>query len=75
MEHLTANSIGCAVHYPVPQHLQKCLAYLGYKEGDLPEAENAAKEILSLPIFPEITKKEQDYVIDAINDFLSTSNN
>lgn len=75
MEHLTANNIGCAVHYPVPQHLQKCLAYLGYKEGDLPEAENAAKEIMSLPIFPEITKEEQDYVIDTINDFLSTSNN
>ncbi len=75
MEHLTANNIGCAVHYPVPQHLQKCLTHLGYKEGDLPEAENAAKEILSLPIFPEITKEEQDYVIDTINDFLSTSNN
>jgi dTDP-4-amino-4,6-dideoxygalactose transaminase len=41
----------------------------------MPEAENAAKEILSLPIFPEITKEEQDYVIDTINDFLSTSNN
>jgi dTDP-4-amino-4,6-dideoxygalactose transaminase len=75
MEHLTANNIGCAVHYPVPQHLQKCLAYLGYKEGDLPEAERAAKETVSLPIFPEITKEEQDYVIDTINDFLSTSNN
>ena len=75
MEHLTANNIGCAVHYPVPQHLQKCLAHLGYKEGDLPEAENAAKETVSLPIFPEITKEEQDYVIDTINDFLSISNN
>ncbi len=75
MEHLTAKNIGCAVHYPVPQHLQKCLAYLGYKEGDLPEAENAAKETVSLPIFPEITKEEQDYVIDTINEFLSTSNN
>ncbi len=75
MEHLTANNIGCAVHYPVPQHLQKCLAHLGYKEGDLPEAEGATREILSLPIFPEITKEEQDYVIDTIYDFLSTSNN
>jgi dTDP-4-amino-4,6-dideoxygalactose transaminase len=75
MEHLTTNNIGCAVHYPVPQHLQKCLAHLGYKEGDMPEAEGATREILSLPIFPEITKEEQDYVIDTINDFLSTSNN
>ncbi|MEK6766752.1 MAG: DegT/DnrJ/EryC1/StrS family aminotransferase [Planctomycetota bacterium] len=69
IEHLRANNIDCAVHYPVPQHLQKCLAYLGYKEGDLPEAERAAKETVSLPIFPEITKEEQDYVIDTINDF------
>ena len=75
MEHLTANNIGCAVHYPVPQHLQKCLAHLGYKEGDLPEAEGATREILSLPIFPEITKEEQDYVIDTIYDFPGISNN
>ena len=69
IEHLRANNIDCAVHYPVPQHLQKCLAYLGYKEGDMPEAERAAKETVSLPIFPEITKEEQDYVIDTIKDF------
>ncbi len=75
IEHLRANNIDCAVHYPVPQHLQKCLSYLEYKEGDLPEAERAAKETLSLPIFPEITKKEQDYVINTIKDFLNISNN
>ncbi len=69
VEHLKANKIDCAVHYPIPQHLQKCLAYLGYKEGDLPEAEKATKEILSLPIFPEITKEEQDYIISTINAF------
>ena len=71
IEHLRANNIDCAVHYPVPQHLQKCLAYLGYKEGDMPEAERAAKETVSLPIFPEITKEEQDYVIDTIKNFLN----
>ncbi len=75
MEHLMANNIDCAVHYPVPQHLQKCLSYLGYREGDLPEAEMAARETLSLPIFPEITTEEQDYVIDIIRDFLNTSDN
>ncbi len=69
-EHLKANNIGCAVHYPIPQHLQKCLEHLGYKEGDMPEAERAAKEILAIPIFPEITKEEQDYIISTINDFL-----
>ena len=70
VEHLKANNIGCAVHYPIPQHLQKCLEHLGYKEGDMPEAERAAKEILTIPIFPEITKEEQDYIISTINDFL-----
>ena len=73
MEHLKANNIDCAVYYPVPQHLQKCMAYLGYKEGDLPETDLAAKETLALPIFPEITREEQDYVIETVKDFLSTS--
>ncbi len=71
IEHFNAINIGCAVHYPIPQHLQKCLKYLGYKEGDMPEAERAAKEILAIPIFPEITKKEQDCVINAIKDFFT----
>ncbi len=73
MEHLKANNIDCAVYYPVPQHLQKCMAYLGYKEGDLPQTDLAAKETLALPIFPEITREEQDYVIEAVKDFFSTS--
>jgi len=73
MEHLTADNIDCAVYYPVPQHLQECLADLGYKEGDLPETEMAAKETLALPIFPEITKEEQDYVIESVKNFLSVS--
>ena len=72
MEHLTAYNIGCAVHYPVPQHLQECLADLGYKEGDMPETEMAAKETLALPVFPEITEEEQDYVIETVKEFLST---
>ncbi len=73
MEQLKAKNIDCAVYYPVPQHLQKCLAYLGYKEGDLPETDSAARETLALPIFPEITQEEQDYVIEAVKDFFSTS--
>ena len=72
MEHLKTNKIDCAVYYPVPQHLQECLTYLGYKEGDMPETEMAAKETLALPIFPEITQEEQDYVIETVKDFLST---
>ena len=72
MEHLKANNIGCAVYYPVPQHLQECLADLGHKEGDMPETEMAAKETLALPVFPEITEEEQDYVIESVKDFFSS---
>ena len=72
MEHLQANNIGCAVYYPVPQHLQECLADLGHKEGDMPETEMAAKETLALPVFPEITEEEQDYVIESVKDFFSS---
>ncbi len=73
MEYLIANNIGCAVYYPVPQHLQECLTELGYKEGDMPVTEMAAKETLALPVFPEITQEEQDYVIGSVKDFFSTS--
>ncbi len=72
MEHLKANNIGCAVYYPVPQHLQECLADLGHKEGDMPDTEMAAKETLALPVFPEITEEEQDYVIESVKDFFSS---
>ena len=71
IEHLKSNNIDSAVHYPIPQHMQKCLAYLGYKENDLPEAERAAKEVVSIPIFPEITTEEQDYVIKVIKNFFN----
>lgn len=59
--------IGTAVHYPVPLHLQPCYSYLGYKQGDFPEAERAAKEVLSLPLYPGLTKPEQDKVIKEVS--------
>jgi dTDP-4-amino-4,6-dideoxygalactose transaminase len=69
-DHLTAQQIGSEIYYPVPLHRQKALAYLGYAEGSFPEAERAAKEVLALPIFPEIRPDEQERVVAAIADFL-----
>ena len=68
-EHLKGLGIGTSVYYPLPLHLQPCFAYLGYREGQCPEAERASREVLSLPVFPELTRVQLDEVISAIRTF------
>jgi dTDP-4-amino-4,6-dideoxygalactose transaminase len=68
-EHLQAFGVGTALHYPLPLHLQKCFAHLGHRPGDFPVAERAARECLSLPIYPELTDAQIDHVADAIRGF------
>ncbi|UCC48626.1 MAG: DegT/DnrJ/EryC1/StrS family aminotransferase [Gemmatimonadota bacterium] len=68
-EHLGKRGIGTGVYYPLPLHLQPCFGHLGYRAGDLPEAERAAEEVLSLPLYPELTVEEQARVAAGIAEF------
>ncbi|MEI6385612.1 MAG: DegT/DnrJ/EryC1/StrS family aminotransferase [Spirochaetota bacterium] len=68
-QHLKEKGIGWSIYYPVPLHLQKCFAYLGYKEGDFPVAERVSKEILALPMYPELRDDEVDCICDEIAAF------
>jgi dTDP-4-amino-4,6-dideoxygalactose transaminase len=70
-DHLAKREVGTAIYYPLGLHEQKCFAYLGYRKGDFPETERAANETLALPIYPEISREAQRYVVSAIAEFFS----
>jgi len=65
-DYLKKNEIGYSIYYPMPLHMQKCFNYLGYREGDFPIAEKVSKEIIALPIYPEITREEVEFVCETI---------
>ncbi len=68
-EYLNKHQIGNAIYYPIPLHLQECYAHLGYAAGDFPESEKAAQGTIALPVYPELTQKQQDEVIETIRTF------
>jgi len=66
---LSEHGVRTEVYYPLPLHLQPCFAYLGYRKGDFPHSELATSQVLALPIYPEISSKQQEYVVQKIVDF------
>lgn len=70
IEYLRNKGIDARVYYPVPLHLQECFKYLNYKKGDFPESEKASEETLAIPVYPDLTREEMDYIIDSIKEFL-----
>lgn len=69
-QYLSGHGIQTQIHYPVPPHLAECYFYLGHKKGSYPITENYSEHILSLPLYTGITKEEQDYVIEVLNNFI-----
>ncbi|MFH1888584.1 MAG: DegT/DnrJ/EryC1/StrS family aminotransferase [Candidatus Omnitrophota bacterium] len=70
MEHLRNKGIDSRIYYPVSLHLQKCFKFLGYRKGDFPESEKASRQTLAIPVYPDLTREEKDYIIGSIKEFL-----
>lgn len=70
IDYLRSKGIDARVYYPLPLHLQKCFKYLGYKKGDFPNSEKASKETLAIPVYPDLTPQELEYIVGAIKEFL-----
>lgn len=71
IQFLGERGIEAGIYYPLPQHLQKAIAHCGYKKGDFPETERAALQTLTLPMFPELTKQQQEFITNSIKEFYS----
>jgi dTDP-4-amino-4,6-dideoxygalactose transaminase len=72
-QYLAAAGVGTEIYYPIPLHLQQCFAYLGYQPGEMPESERAAREVLALPVFPELAPAQIDHVAGTIERFHTAS--
>jgi dTDP-4-amino-4,6-dideoxygalactose transaminase len=70
-QHLQEKGVATGIYYPVPLHLQPCFAYLGYKKGDFPVAEEASLTSLALPVFPELKKEQKEYIVSSIREFFA----
>ena len=68
-KHLQEKNVGTALYYPLALHLQKCYRDLNHRDGDFPESEQAAKQTISIPVYPELSRQQQEYVVEQITGF------